>query len=156
MVFPLVMYPHQNLFPIFYQNPANYSAWRDGHLFIHKAVGTCVPGRDVPTHSKRLNFLPLLGECCLSYCWVMSPRLRDGSGSSHPHPKTHSQFWFLSMEFWILLLWLSIFSSKQCSLCGTARRLLTTWEWKLLSGHFSSTNHWTYLQTKCALCYWLG
>ena len=36
MVFPLVMYSYQNLSPISYENPSNYSAQRDGHLFIHK------------------------------------------------------------------------------------------------------------------------
>lgn len=120
---------------------------------IKASGGTCVPGWDVPTHSKEGRiFSQCKGECCLSIAEFMSPRLRGRKwllSSSHLKP-IHS-FWFLSMEFWILLLWLSIFPAKQCSLCGTARRLLTTWEWKLLSGHFSSTNHWTYLQTKSVL-----
>lgn len=57
--------------------------------YIKASGGTCVPGRDVPTHSKGLNFLPLLGRVLSLYCEC---RVQDSRAKWLLSSSRHSDF----------------------------------------------------------------
>ena len=107
---------------------------------------------------KRLNFLPLLGECCLSYCWIHGSKNQGMEVAPLIlTPKTHSQF---------LIPLHGILNSSALVVYFSSKAMLSLWDSKKASNNLRvKAVIWSFqfykplnlpTDKKCALYYWLG